>query len=170
MSGGFTAEEFEPDAVDEHRRRRRQRHHGEGRRPATPATPTATATTPATPPGETRKHAPVAHGGSSTGGNNDWPVLGAAAYHGLAGEVVNTIAPQTEADPVALLLQYLVYCGNAVGRGPYFQVEQGSALHQPVRLLVGDTAKARKGLSAGHIRDFYMSADPDGPGTASEAA
>jgi hypothetical protein len=49
-----------------------------------------------------------------------WPVLGAAAYHGLAGEVVATLLPQTEADPVALLLQYLVYFGNAVGRGPYY--------------------------------------------------
>ena len=35
-----------------------------------------------------------------------WPVLGAEAYYGLAGEVVTTIAPQTEADPVALLLQF----------------------------------------------------------------
>ena len=45
-------------------------------------------------------------------------MLGAAAYHGLAGEVVSTIAPQTEADPVALLLQLLVYSGNAISRGP----------------------------------------------------
>src|SRR5438552_3318252 len=28
-----------------------------------------------------------------------WPTLAATAYHGLAGRVVHTIAPHTEADP-----------------------------------------------------------------------
>ena len=93
------------------------------------------------------------------------PVLGAAAYHGLAGEVVNTMAPQTEADPVALLLQFLIYGGNAIGRGPYFQVGKDRHYTNLFGLLVGDTAKARKGLSAGHIRDFYMSAVPEWAGS-----
>ena len=32
-----------------------------------------------------------------------WPAPPpAAVYHGLAGEIVNTIAPETEADPVAI--------------------------------------------------------------------
>ena len=90
-----------------------------------------------------------------------WPVLGAAAYHGLAGEVVTTIAPQTEADPVALLVQFLVYCGNVIGRGPYCQVGKDRHFANLYSLLVGDTAKARKGLSANHIRDFYMMVDPE---------
>ena len=47
-----------------------------------------------------------------------------AAYHGLAGEVVSTILPHTEADPVALLLQFLVSFGNVVGRNRYYQAEQ----------------------------------------------
>ena len=46
-----------------------------------------------------------------------WPMLGAAAYYGLAGKVVNTILPHTEADPAAMLLQYLVSFGN-VGDNP----------------------------------------------------
>ena len=38
-------------------------------------------------------------------------------------------------------------------------------------MLVGNTAKARKGLSAGHIRDFYDERSiPSGPSTASAAA
>ena len=33
-----------------------------------------------------------------------WPAPPqAAVYHGLAGEIVQTIAPQTEADPIAIL-------------------------------------------------------------------
>jgi hypothetical protein len=52
-----------------------------------------------------------------------WPVIAPAAYHGLAGEVVARILPDTESDPAALLLQYLVSFGNAVGRGPYYQIE-----------------------------------------------
>ena len=46
-----------------------------------------------------------------------------AVYHELLGEIVNRIAPHTEADPVAILTQLLVSFGAAVGRGAYFQVE-----------------------------------------------
>ena len=46
-----------------------------------------------------------------------------AVYHGLAGEIVQTIAPHTEADPVAILAQLLVAFGAAVGRGAHRQVE-----------------------------------------------
>ena len=34
---------------------------------------------------------------------DDWPVLDPVALHGLAGEIVGELAPQTEADPVAVL-------------------------------------------------------------------
>ena len=34
-----------------------------------------------------------------------WPTMGDDAYHGLAGEVVRAIAPHTESDPVAILIQ-----------------------------------------------------------------
>ena len=111
------------------------------------------------------------HGGATVTTPSPWPVLDAAAYHGLAGEVVCTMAPQTEADPVALLLQLLVYSGNAIGRGPYYQVGKDKHFTNLFGMLVGNTAKARKGLSAGHIRDFYRRRSiPSGPSTASEAA
>jgi hypothetical protein len=50
-----------------------------------------------------------------------WPAMDPTAYHGLAGEVVARILPDTESDPAALLLQYLVSFGNAVGRRPYYR-------------------------------------------------
>lgn len=50
-----------------------------------------------------------------------WPAPpGAAAYHGLLGEIVRRLEPETEADPVAILAQMLVCFGAAVGRGAYF--------------------------------------------------
>jgi len=52
--------------------------------------------------------------------------LTAPAFHGLAGEIVARILPNTESDPAALLLQYLVSFGNAVGRQPYYLVKEHS--------------------------------------------
>ena len=85
----------------------------------------------------------------------DWPEMGKAAYHGLVGDVVATLLPQTEADPVALLMQYLVYFGNAVGRGPYYLVESSKHFANLFVLLAGATAKARKGLSADRVRSIF---------------
>ena len=82
-----------------------------------------------------------------------------AAYHGLAGEIVNRIAPHTEADPVAILSQLLVAFGAAAGRGAWFQVE--ATRHHPNEFLVliGDSARARKGSSWDHVR-LIAGADP----------
>ena len=53
----------------------------------------------------------------------DWPQLDRAAMYGLAGDIIHTIEPHSEADPVALLLQILVLTGNAIGANPYYAVE-----------------------------------------------
>lgn len=42
--------------------------------------------------------------------------LSTAAYHGLAGAFVQRVLPETEADPAALLIQFLVAVGNAINR------------------------------------------------------
>jgi hypothetical protein len=90
-----------------------------------------------------------------------WPILAATAYHGLAGEVVARISPDTEGDPVALLLQYLVSFGNAIGRRPYYLVEQDRHFTNLFAVLVGKTSKSRKGTSAGRIRAVFKMADVD---------
>jgi hypothetical protein len=101
------------------------------------------------------------NGRAADAGADAWPAMNGAAYRGLAGQVVAAILPHTESDPVALLLQYLVSFGNAVGRQPHYLVE--GAEHYPVlyALLAGPTAKARKGTSAQHIRRVIEIADPD---------
>jgi len=80
---------------------------------------------------------------------------------GLLGEIVQAAEPHTEADPVGLLVDLLVAFGNAVGPGPHFVAD--SAQH-PARLfavLVGDTAKARKGTARAVVRSFVTRADPE---------
>ena len=90
-----------------------------------------------------------------------WPVLAPEAYHGLAGDVVAHILPNTESDPVALLLQYLVSFGNAIGRQPYYLIEQTKHYTNLFTVLVGQTSKSRKGTSARRIRAVFNIAEPD---------
>ena len=90
-----------------------------------------------------------------------WPAPPpAAAYHELLGEIVRRIAPHTEADPVAILAQLLVAFGAAVGRGAWFQVEATQHAPNEFMLLVGDSARARKGSSWDHVRRLLATVDP----------
>jgi hypothetical protein len=90
-----------------------------------------------------------------------WPdPIGDAAFYGLAGEVVRAFAPHTEASHVALLLQFLAAFGCAANRESYWQIE--GDLHPPQiwTVIVGDTAKARKGTSWGRVRGLVQEAWP----------
>jgi hypothetical protein len=88
-----------------------------------------------------------------------WPVMADEAYHGIAGEVVRTIAPHSEADPVALLIQFLVLAGNVIGRGPYWQVESTHHHSNLFAVLVGTSSKGRKGTSLERTRAIAKVAD-----------
>jgi hypothetical protein len=92
-----------------------------------------------------------------------WPEMDAAAYHGLAGEVVNTIDPHTESDRVAILTQFLATFGNVVGSNPYFQVEATKHRANIFVLLIGKSSKARKGTSMDRVAAFFLPADPTWP-------
>ena len=83
-----------------------------------------------------------------------------AAYQGMAGALVGAIAPHTEADPVAVLAQLLAAAGAVVGRGAYAVVE--ATRHHPNEfvVLVGDSAKARKGSSWDHVARLMDRASP----------
>ena len=91
--------------------------------------------------------------------NDTWPTIDDAAYYGLTGDVVRTIEPHTEADPVAILIQLLAYFGNIVGRNPHYPVEGDCHRANIYAVLVGDTSKARKGTSAGRVRSVVRYAD-----------
>jgi hypothetical protein len=83
-----------------------------------------------------------------------------AAFGGLACEVVDALAPHTEADRAGLLVSYLAAFGCAIGGGPYVQV---GGDHHDARIfpvLVGETARSRKGSSWSIVRPVIEHADP----------
>ena len=85
-----------------------------------------------------------------------WPApLAEEAYHGLAGKIVREIEPETESDPAAIFMQVLVAFGALVGRGPHYAVEGDQHHANLFALIVGDTAKARKGTSWGRVRELF---------------
>jgi hypothetical protein len=104
---------------------------------------------------------PVLDSGQVVPAPAGWPAPpGHAAYHGLLGEIVRALEPETEADPVAILAQLLVAFGTAVGRDAYFEIE--ATRHHPHEflLLAGESSRARKGTSWDHARRLICEADP----------
>jgi hypothetical protein len=84
-----------------------------------------------------------------------------AAFHGPAGEFVLRTEPHSEAHPMALLAQFLVAFGTACGRGAHYQVEADRHYPNEFCVLVGPSAKGRKGSSWGHVRRVLAEADPN---------
>lgn len=89
------------------------------------------------------------------------PPLDERALYGLAGEFVRTVEPHSEADPIALLVQFLVAYGSAVGRGPHFVAEADRHGVNLDAVFVGETSKGRKGTSWGHVHKVFTQADPE---------
>jgi hypothetical protein len=81
-----------------------------------------------------------------------WPQLAPEALYGLAGDFVRLIEPHTEADPVALLEQFLCGFGNMIGRGAYSLAEADRHHANLFMVNVGESSKGRKGVSVGHVR------------------
>jgi hypothetical protein len=93
---------------------------------------------------------------------NGWPTPpGAAAFHGLAGRIVRAVEPQTEADPVAVLAQLLVAFGNTIGDHTRRRVGATSHHTNEFVLLVGPSAKGRKGSSWDYVEEIFRSVEPD---------
>lgn len=88
-----------------------------------------------------------------------FPVPGAKCFHGLAGKYVRIIEPHTEADSAALLVQFLTYFGNIVGRCPFYKVEADKHFTNLFCVLVGDTASGRKGTSFGRVKEIFKGED-----------
>ncbi|MEM9753862.1 MAG: hypothetical protein AAF916_10840, partial [Planctomycetota bacterium] len=87
--------------------------------------------------------------------------LAAAAHHGVVGEAVRLLAPQSEADPAVLLVRLLSAARGIVGRTPHIDID---GIDHPARLwpvVVGGTSSGRKGQSWGSVRRLLKLADPD---------
>lgn len=85
-----------------------------------------------------------------------WPEpMDSAAFIGLPGDVVDALDPHTEAAREALLIQSLAYFGVNAGDQRFYQVEADSHPPRLYVVLVGDTAKGRKGTSLRRSRSLY---------------
>lgn len=98
--------------------------------------------------------------------SNPWPrPLRDEAFQGIAGEVVGAIEPHTEADPAALLITFLEFAGNVIGRGPHAVVESARHGTNLNAVLVGESSKSRKGSSESRVRELFVRADPEWSGS-----
>ncbi|MGH3264511.1 MAG: DUF3987 domain-containing protein [Trebonia sp.] len=84
-----------------------------------------------------------------------------AAFTGLAGEIARAIEPHSESDPLAILAQLLVCFGSVIGRGAHYAVEATQHHANEFVLLIGPSAKARKGSSWDHVQRIFTEVDPD---------
>lgn len=87
------------------------------------------------------------------------PILSERAYYGLAGEIIRTIEPHTEADNAALLIQLLTGFGSLIGKTAYFRAEADYHYTKLFGVLVGASSKGRKGTSWGQIRRLLLKVD-----------
>jgi hypothetical protein len=89
------------------------------------------------------------------------PVLDPDAYRGTVGELVQTIAPHTEAHPAGILVALLVGVGAQLGRGPHQVIDgtrHGANLYA---LLVGPSMDGRKGTAVSYARRVLRELDAD---------
>jgi hypothetical protein len=82
------------------------------------------------------------------------------AFSGLTGDVVRRIEPHTEADPAAILLQFLVAFGSCAGRSAFQAVEADRHHANLYLVVVGKTSRARKGTSWRRVAALAAWADP----------
>jgi len=88
-----------------------------------------------------------------------WPELRAEAFHGLAGEIVREMEPHSEADPVALLVSLLCAFGNAASRKAHLRVGADAHYLNLFAAFVGESSKARKGMSWNFVDDLMQEVD-----------
>src|SRR5579885_1936251 len=101
------------------------------------------------------QNSPIRQNGvfSGSAASDGWPApLAPEALHGLAGDFVRLVEPHTEADTAALLGQFLVAFGNLAGRSAHVRAEADEHDTNLFLVLVGRSAKGRKGVAWGHTR------------------
>jgi hypothetical protein len=92
------------------------------------------------------------------------PVVDRKAFRGPVGRFAWARKEQTEADPVGILVQELVFAGNLFGHGPYLKVGKDRHHTNIYANLVGGTGAAgRKGMSLNEAKDPCQRSDGDKP-------
>ena len=89
-----------------------------------------------------------------------WPEpMTEAAFHGVAGDFVRLIEPETEADRVALLGNFLIAAGVLFGRKAW-TIADGRR-HYPIEylLMAGSTGTGRKGTATARVTPVFEDVD-----------
>ena len=93
---------------------------------------------------------------SSTQSVDDYPQQPSKhVFQGLAGDAVRCIAPHTEADPIAVLVQFLAAFGSVIGRNAFTTADGSRHGTNFFAVLVGESSKARKGTSWSHVLRIF---------------
>jgi len=77
----------------------------------------------------------------------DHPKMSPIGFHGVMGLVAEAACENSEADPVAVCAYFMARFGAMLGRNVFQYIGDAELHTRPYILLVGDTAKARKGTS-----------------------
>jgi len=98
--------------------------------------------------------------------NSTWPILDLLALPGFVGDFVELATADSEADPAAVLATLLCRFGAEVygyehGKGPCCHVGETKHFPRLFVAIVGATAKARKGTSAGPVRTLFQLSEVD---------
>ncbi len=88
-----------------------------------------------------------------------WPELSSDALHGLPGEFIAMVSPHSEADPAALLIDFLVSVSALIGRGPFMRVDGARHAALEFAVVVGRTSRSRKGTSRAVVRHMLDRVD-----------
>src|SRR5262245_94700 len=89
-----------------------------------------------------------------------WPApMRPEAFRGVVGEFVALVEPVSEADPHGLLVQLLAAAGNAIGRGPGYTADGAFHATTVWPVLVGVSAKSRKGTAWSRVREAMVLVD-----------
>ena len=81
--------------------------------------------------------------------------------HGLAGDFVRLVGPETESDMMALLVPFLAGVGNIVGRHCAYVVEATPHFPGLYVVVVGASSKGRKGTSRKQMMNVLRRVDPE---------
>jgi hypothetical protein len=94
--------------------------------------------------------------------SNGYPAkIGMKAFHGLAGQFVSLVSPETEADEAALLMHFLTIFSAMAGRERYYLVS-GTRHHARLfSVTVGGTASGRKGTALDCVLHVLRMVDED---------
>lgn len=84
-----------------------------------------------------------------------WPELPTEALPGLLGEFVSAACDNSEADPAAVAITFLVRFGIECGANKYVQVGESRHYARTNGVIVGESSKARKGTSAGPVKSLF---------------